>query len=88
MLLRVWRTCATKSADSCPCWSQPITPPVTTRRPSAVMPLAYPLGAGQPLGCKTRTVAGAVSSFATGNNGKGRPFRQVHGQFSFTSFGG
>src|ERR1700733_7554328 len=37
--------------------SQPITPPVTTRRPSAVMPLAYPFGMGQPLGCRIRTSA-------------------------------
>src|SRR5271168_2391135 len=34
--------------------SQPITPPVTTRRPSAVMPLAYPFGASQPPGCRIR----------------------------------
>src|SRR6202051_1711356 len=55
MLRKVWRTCAMKSAGKWPWTSQPITPPVTTRRPSAVMPLAYPFGAGQPLGCKILT---------------------------------
>src|SRR5206468_3035249 len=53
MLESVWRVCATKSGARYPCVSQPITPPVTTSRPSAAMPLAYPFGTGQPLGCNT-----------------------------------
>ena len=40
MLSSVWRTCAMKSSGNTPFVSQPITPPVTTRRPSAAMPLA------------------------------------------------
>src|ERR1700719_1868724 len=54
-LFSVWRTWAMKSSGKWPWMSQPITPPVTTRRPSALMPLAYPFGAGQPLGCRIRT---------------------------------
>ena len=42
--------------------SQPITPPVTTRRPSAATPLAHPLGAGQPPGCRICGPAAGASS--------------------------
>src|SRR5213078_3208986 len=47
--------------------SQPITPPVTTRRPSAAMPLAYPFGEGQPLGWSICGVLAGASPFASGS---------------------
>jgi hypothetical protein len=40
MLASVWRTCATKPSARRASLSQPITPPVTTIRLSAAMPLA------------------------------------------------
>src|SRR5476651_1641224 len=47
-----------------------MTPPVTTRRPSAAMPLAYPLGAGQPSGCRVCGPAAEGPSLAIGNTAK------------------
>src|SRR3569833_3972780 len=46
--------------------SQPITPPVTTSLPSAAMPLAYPFGIGQPLGCSTSGPDDEPSVFESG----------------------
>src|SRR6267378_3986831 len=63
-----------KSAGKSPRLSQPITPPVTTSRPSAAMPLAYPFGTGQPLGCKICGPTPEVSSFATGTTARLGPF--------------
>src|ERR1700733_450338 len=71
--------------------SQPITPPVTTRRPSAAMPLAYPFGASQPLGCnicKPCKPADGVSSFVFGSTAKLGPFGMVTDNSPSHSFRG
>jgi hypothetical protein len=50
------------------------------------MPLAYPLGAGQPLGCKIRVSDEAVSLFVTGRTAEAGPFEGFIG-ISPSSFG-
>src|SRR5258708_22773226 len=79
ILLKVWRTWLPKSAGKWPWVSQPITPPVTTSRPSAAMPLAYPFGAGQPLGCSTCGPVGVASVLGTGTTDSAGPFGEVTG---------
>src|SRR6266404_1204860 len=74
ILLKAWRTCPTKSSEKCPCSFQPTTPPVTTMRPSAATPLAYPFGIGQPLGCRICGAAADVSAFSTGSTVNAGPF--------------
>src|SRR4029078_6398920 len=74
MLSSVWRTCATKSAGNTPFVSQPITPPVTTRRPSAAMPVAEAFGIRQTPGCRTCRPGAGASPFATGNTASVGPF--------------